>query len=65
MAKKVAQLTVTGLLEEVAAYLADATAEGIKCDAGNATAGKRLRKIIAVIPKKLKIVKAISLGKEV
>ena len=64
MAKK-AQPTVTALLEEVAALLTEAAAEGEKFDRGNKAAGGRLRKIIAVIPKKLKIVKAISLGKEV
>jgi hypothetical protein len=64
MAKK-AQPTVTELLEEVSIALTEAMSEGEKFDRGNKAAGGRLRKIIAQIPKKLKIVKAVSLGKDV
>jgi hypothetical protein len=64
MAKK-EQPTTAGLLDEIHTDVIDAIAEGEKCDAGNKAAGGRLRKIIAQIPKKLKIVKAISLGKDV
>lgn len=36
-----------------------------KFDAGNNAAGKRVRTALKDIPKKLKVIKAISLGKEV
>lgn len=57
--------TLTDLMGEVIVDLNNAFLEGEKCDAGNKAAGGRFRKIIADIPKKLKIAKAVSLGKEV
>jgi len=57
--------TTTELLLELIDDLKPAIIEAEKLDKGNRSAGGRLRKIIAEVPKKIKIIKAVSLGKDV
>jgi len=55
--------TVTELLLELQDFLREALIEGEKFDKGNKAAGGRLRKLLPEAVKKIKTIKAVSLGK--
>jgi hypothetical protein len=61
MAKK---KTLEDQINDMISTLTEAKNEAVKADAGNASAGRRLRAEMAKIPKMIKAAKAQSLGKE-
>lgn len=64
MAKVKEKKKVETIIIEMLQILEGAQPDALKCDEGNAAAGKRVRVVLKPMKEKLKELKLVSLGKE-